>query len=58
MKIDQNNNNDNNKCNFKTAIKRKLIPSSVIKTRRTSKTYGETKLLKITLHKTAHYLII
>ena len=45
-----------NKCNFNTAIKQKLIPSSVIKTRRTSKTEGETKLLKITLHKTAHYL--
>ena len=49
--------NNNNKCNFNTAIKQKLIPSSVIKTRRTSKTEEETKLLKITLHKTAHYLL-
>ena len=45
MKASYNNNN-NNKCNFNTAIKQKLIPSSVIKTRRTSKTYGETKIIE------------
>ena len=35
---------NNDKCNFNTAIKQKLIPSSVTKTRGTSKTLGKTKL--------------